>query len=147
MYFWNINALKNDIKENNFKDKEAFPYILFTIVFYLILIEMMSFDCYYIENIWDKILIGIDIIIPIVGMIYAYKQNGGENGVDFANKYFSISFVMTIRFFVYIIPLMILLIFLGYESVSTTSIEVVFLAVVQILFYFYIVKHIKDVAR
>jgi uncharacterized membrane protein len=147
MYFWNIKALKNDIKENNFKDKEAFPYILMTIGFYLVAIEMMTFDIYYLENIWDKILIVIDILVPIVGMIYAYKKNGGEDGVNFANNYFAISFVMTIKFLLYIIPMIILLVFLGYESTSTTAIEVMVLTGVQILLYFYIVKHIKDVAR
>jgi len=93
------------------------------------------------DNFWTYTTSVIGILIPILGTIYAYKKNGGENGKNFANKYFSISFVMGIRFLAYLIPIMIILI--GYweyrfgeqELIPVTPFEVILQAIWYGLLY------------
>lgn len=64
---------------------------------------------YFIENISTS-------IIEIIGTIFI--ANGGAKGTDFLGKYFSISFVVSIRFTLVIIPLYLLYLF-SYDYLIT----------------------------
>jgi len=56
MYFWNINALKKEIRSRNFTDKEALPYIVVTIFLYMLGIELTAlWGTMDAGNIWDSV--------------------------------------------------------------------------------------------
>ena len=100
-------------------------------------------------NLWDGIDSFLSIAVPVVGTVYAYKKNGGELGKDFANKYFSIGFVLGIRFLVYLIlPMVILTIYWsidnGNEETETTFVEIFILYTWYIYFYYQLGKHISE---
>jgi len=154
MYFWKIESLKSDINNKKLDEKASFPYILITIALYIFFAEVMAYiPSEEEDNLWTYTTSVIGILMPILGTIYAYKKNGGENGKSFANKSFSISFVMGIRFLVYLIPIMIILI--GYweyrygeqELISVTPFEVILHALWYGLLYYKIAKHISDVSK
>ena len=151
MYFWNINALKEDIKQGDFTDKQVISYIVLSLFLYSVGLEFAYLfpltEPNY--NIWDGIDSFLSIAVPVAGTLYAYKKNGGEVGKDFANKYFSIGFVLGIRFFVYLIlPMVILTIYWSIdnrnEETETTFVEIFILYAWYILFYYQLGKHISE---
>ena len=152
MYFWNINMLKEDIKSGNFGDKEAIVYIVISLALYSIGLELVSL-LPMIENynLWDYVNSFLSVLVPVLGTIYAYKKNGGDEGKDFANKYFSIGFVMGIRFLVYFIGVIVLLIiywsyvFPNNEEMPTTFVEVLLFFIWYVALYFQIAKHIEEI--
>lgn len=153
MYFWKIELLKDDIRNNKFDDKALLPYIILTIALYTFGTEIMAYSPYEEVNIWTYVLSFMNILIPIVGTVYIYNKNGGANGTNFANKYFSISFVVGIRFLIYLIPMIIILI--GYweftfpekETPPTTFFEVSVLSLWYIFLYLNIAKHIGTLSK
>lgn len=152
MYFWNINMLKEDIKSGNFGDKEAIVYIVISLALYSIGLELVSlFPLIENYNLWDYVNSFLSVLVPVLGTIYVYKKNGGAEGKDFANKYFSIGFVMGIRFLVYFIGVIVLLIiywsyvFPNNEEMPTTFVEVLLFFIWYVALYFQIAKHIEEI--
>ncbi|MFP4550478.1 MAG: hypothetical protein ACLFNT_06710, partial [Spirochaetales bacterium] len=69
------------------------------------LVESWGYVPYEGTDIWTYVLSFLKVIIPVAGTIYAYQRNGGRNGTGFAKKFFSIGFVIGIRFLVCGVPL------------------------------------------
>ena len=121
MYFWKINELKKQIVERGLSEAQVFYYILLFVGFSIAGVELVGYFPYEEPNGWSYLQSGLNFIIPIAGTIAAYHVNGGENGKAFAAKYFSISFVVLVRFLVYLIPVMVVL-FVYYElSINWSS--------------------------
>lgn len=151
MYFWNINKLKKDIKNNTFTEKDRFLYGFIYIGLGIIATEAIMFmpkeklnSC----DIFDAISTSI---IAITGIILAFKANGGASGIDFLGKYFSISFVITIRFTIlFIVSNTILQVYYVFaypdqDIVGTTFLESLILLFWNSLLFWRIIKHIGDV--
>jgi hypothetical protein len=88
----------------------------------------------------------------ILGTIMAFRANGGESGVQFAARYFSIGLVATIRFMILLIPIMIAMMIYWFTSydmeneIPTSGFEVAVLSIWYALLYAYIAKQIRHVA-
>ena len=152
MYFWNIEALKSDIKRGEFTDREAISYIVVSLFLYSLGTELIVlFPAEAAHNVWDGVNSLLNIIIPVVGTLYAYKKNGGASGRDFANKYFSIGFVMGIRFLVYLIGVIFLLaIYWSFvvpdevDTIPTTWVEALLFSGWYAMLYYKIGEHIGE---
>jgi len=150
MYFWNIDALIEDIKQGNFTDKEVLPYIILTLFLYNLGFELVyRFPAEESYNLWDTIDAILSVVIPIAGTLYAYKMNGGAAGKDFANKYFSIGFVLGVRFLVYFVVLVVVLgiywsVAFEDEEVQTTFIEIVVFCLWYVLYFYQLGKYISE---
>ena len=151
MYFWKVEKLKEDIQTNKLMEKDRFIYALIYIVLGAIAMEVLLLMPIEDGNIWDLINGVVNVLIVTLGTIYAFKANGANDGNDFLGKYFSIGFVVTIRFLVYAIPLFILL-FAYYfyafgeeEEIPTNYIDVIPFLVWYIAMYWRIYVHIKQV--
>ncbi|AEF55318.1 hypothetical protein [Marinomonas posidonica] len=150
MYFWNIEALKNDIRADNFSEKERFIYFVIYFVFSAIGLELVMYMPIENANLWDYVDSFLNILIVLVGTVFAYKANGSSSGNDFLGKYFSISFVVLIRFLIYLIPLLVSYIIYyeyaySYEEVATNYIDVIPFLVLSSLLYWNICRHIEQV--
>jgi hypothetical protein len=153
MYFWNIEALKSDIKRGEFTDREAISYIVVSLFLYSLGTELIVlFPAEAVYNVWDGVNSLLNIIIPVVGTLYAYKKNGGASGRDFANKYFSIGFVMGIRFLVYLIGVIFLLVIYWsfvvpdeVDTIPTTWVEVLLFSGWYAMLYYKIGEHIGEI--
>jgi len=150
MYFWKIDRLKEDIKNGELVEKDKFIYALIYIVLCEVALYTMAWIPIEDGNVWDVIDTVVNVLIVLVGTIYAYKANGGNTGSDFLGRFFSIGFVVSVRFFVLLIPIMVVLVLYYYvltedELIATTAIDVVPFIVWYAALYWRICKHIGDV--
>lgn len=117
MYFWNIGKLKEDIRSDNLTEKERFFYALVHLSLGAIFLEMVGYSSLAsdISNDADVLSSATYILTVIVGTILAFKANGANGGVDFLGRYFSIGFVMDVRFLAYAVPsIAVYVLFVGY---------------------------------
>ena len=107
MYFWNINALKEDIKNNRLSERQRFFYVLLFLTFLIGVYEsnyLFSVET-HLKNIEDIVVSIILFCMSLITMVLMYKVNNGD---DFLGKYFSISCVVNIRLIIIIMPILIL---------------------------------------
>jgi hypothetical protein len=143
MYFWNINKLKQQLIETGLTERQLFYYILIAVAFEAISYEMTTYLPYTEPNSWSYVESVFNILIPIIGSIAAFRANGGDSGIKFVERYFSIGFVVSIRFLILLIPLIGLVDWPDYPN----SIDVITFSSLYVAMYARIVKHIADVAK
>jgi uncharacterized membrane-anchored protein YitT (DUF2179 family) len=108
MYFWNIEKLKEDIRADRVTEKDRFIYALIYLAFSVISFEFLTHVPFELksEGARDIAVSAINVLIILAGTIFAFKANGSIDGIDFLGKYFSIGFVLEVRFTVFILPLL-----------------------------------------
>lgn len=152
MYIWKIEKLKEDLINDAVTQRDHFFYYFISMVVFLIAIEMIVRFSTESPNIWDNIYSLSNMLIPLVGTILTFRANGGANGKDFLGRYFSVGFVVTVRFLVWLLPIFIVLaiyysLFYSEEDVvASTPIDVIPFIIWTFLLYWRIVKHVKDVS-
>ena len=152
MYFWKIDLLKQQLSSQGLTEKQLYYYILVNASLSAISMEVVAYFSETSPNSWSYFQSVIDIAIVILGTIMAFRANGGESGVQFAARYFSIGLVATIRFMILLIPIMIAMMIYWRSSydmeneIPTTGIEVAILSIWFALLYAYIAKQIRQVA-
>lgn len=67
-------------------------------------------------SIWHLLWWIISIIILFCGVFYAFKKNGGNEGIDFINKFVILSWIVSCRTFVVIVPILVLISFILHKS-------------------------------
>lgn len=152
MYFWNILQLKEDIRSGDFGEKDRFIYAFIYIALATIGMEVSGIIPLEDRNIWDNVSVIGNILIPIIGTIFAYRANGGRNGRDFLGRFFSIGFVLFIRFLVLLVPIIMTL--FGYyiyayaeeDKILTSPIDVAVIQTWLALLYIRTCKHMADVS-
>ena len=152
MYFWKIDLLKQQLSTHGLTEKQLYYYILAYVALSAIGIEAIGYIPEVSPNSWSYVQSILNVTIPILGTIMAFRANGGESGVQFAGRYFSIGLVATIRFMVLLIPIMIAMMIYWFSSygmeneIPTTGIEVALFSIWDALLYAYIAKHVRQVA-
>ncbi|WP_372378341.1 hypothetical protein ACBZ91_04335 [Vibrio natriegens] len=109
MYFWNIEALKRDILGGRLTEKDRFIYALIYIVSSAAAFEYFQGSNNEYTNIWDQIEAISNVVVVLAGTYFTYRANGANSGRDFLGRYFSLGFVVTIRFSVILFPIVVLL--------------------------------------
>lgn len=151
MYFWKIEALKEDIKNNRFTEKDRFVYGLIYIVLCAGGMEAMMRLPIESPNVWDTIGSLGNILITFIGTIIVYRSNGGAAGKDFLGRYFSIGFVVGIRFLVLLIPMLAALAayyiyaFPGEVPIVSTPADILPFTIWYAFLFWRISKHVSDV--
>jgi hypothetical protein len=95
MYFWDIDALKEDLSNNEVNEEHKFIYAFIYIIIASVNYEAHPYYSLNVMNLWNIIAAVSSVIIVTVGTLYAYKVNGGNAGEDFLGRYFSIGFAAT----------------------------------------------------
>jgi uncharacterized membrane-anchored protein YitT (DUF2179 family) len=151
MYFWRIEKLKEDIRANRLTEKDRFIYALIYIAVSAAAMEVMLYIPLENTNGWDFINSLSNVLIATVGTLFAFKANGSGNGKDFLGKFLSIGFVVSIRFLVYMIPLMIALsvyYFFAFEEedvIPSSVADVIPFLIWYVAIYWRLCVHIKQV--
>jgi hypothetical protein len=151
MYFWKIENLKKDIQEKKITEKDNFIYFFITTILGLTLIDLDLFISSEGTSIWDILNNAwrevSNVFIVILGILFAFKANGGTSGTNFLEKFFSISFVISIRF-----TDILILIFIGlglhhffFKAQETTFLDTFVIFIWHTGMYWRIFKHIRDV--
>jgi uncharacterized membrane-anchored protein YitT (DUF2179 family) len=152
MYFWKLDSLKKQLVEQGLTQYQMYCYILVYVSLTAIVVELMKYLPPESHNVWTYAESVLNIVIPILGTILIFRANGGASGVQFAARYFSIGFVVTIRFLVLLVPVTIAMViywFFTYEGVETPTsfIEVAVFSAWYALLYADIARHVRAVAR
>lgn len=87
MYFWNINRLKQQLIETGLTEKQIFYYIFIFVALEAISIETTGYYPYTEPDLWSHVGSALNIIIPIIGTIAAFRANGGSSGINFVERY------------------------------------------------------------
>ncbi|MFZ6760721.1 hypothetical protein ACO0K9_26235 [Undibacterium sp. Ji50W] len=155
MYFWKIDALKRHLAHGSLSEKQMYGYMMAYLVFSATAVEMMRYLPEKEPNAWTYYGSMMNLLIPVVGTMMAFRANGGESGVQFLQRYMSISLVVTIRYMAMILmiglPLAVLLIAIAIlmtdfkNNFAGSPLEIVSSCAYALL-YFFIVKHIREVA-
>lgn len=156
MYFWKVTLLKQHLIKNRLTETQLFCYILT----YIAMSAISSMDIFgdfpaTEPDLWIYADSALNILIPIIGTFAAFHANGGGTGVNFAERYFSLGLVVTIRFVVLLIPVIALITVYwaytyGLESDSpdpSSSIVFPVIWIWYIAMYANIAKHIGNVAK
>jgi hypothetical protein len=147
MYFWKIDKLKQDLIKKPLSESESFKYLFIFFVGLAIAISSLYFVEKSILEIYSLI---IDMFIMVIGLYYVYKCNKGANGNNFLQKFFSIGWVVGIRWFVFMILIFLLYygiigFFFGVPDKVGLN-EMILQNLLTIIYYWRVGKHIKEVA-
>jgi len=147
MYFWKIGKLKEDIRNNSLTSQDNYYYLLSYTTLYTILLIVAVVRLYDSMGIWMAV---IQVLLFVGGTYYAYYSNGRAKGKDFSKRFFSIAWVFLIRatFFMTIgmLNLYVMTHLFGMEKLLTVGSSAIIGLLFEMLFYWRIGKHIKDVA-
>lgn len=147
MYFWRIEKLKSEMAARPLSEREALPYLVVYVAFFAALSSIPD----PIINVWDGLGAAWSIALAVFGTIYIYRQNGGANGQHFLQRYFAISWVVTIRWLVLVLFVAIafftFLAVLGKDAEETTWYDFLFFAAVEAIVYWRIGRHVRDLAQ
>lgn len=152
MYIWNIDKLKNDLISNNLSQRAVLIYVLLYVAPSVLILEIEYYSSpNENSNSFDFLLSVLIIIITIFGTIYTYFKNGASHGVSFAERYFSIGFVVLLRMCVFILPVMLfiyLYIYWDTEEVNGTTWQDVLVVIgFQLFFYWRVGHHMGSIFR
>lgn len=130
MYFWRIEELKRKHVGGSLTDREILPYFLIfvglTALVTILPVESMSY--------WDYIGAIGTFLLTVFGTVYVYRYNGGATGSHFLQRYFSIGWVVAVRWSVIVMPLLVALLFLlDSPAKHTTSYVALFFFVAEVV--------------
>lgn len=150
MYLLNINKLKNNILTGHFSERDRFLYLLMYLVLNAASVEYLTTTARAEAGLRDYLLAIYSVSLVGVGTYVAYLANGAAAGRDFVGKFFAVSLVMTIRFLLFILPLIAGWVYIsfsaavrGESAVNEYFIEVPFIAW-GLLLYYRIYRHMAD---
>lgn len=147
MYFWKIDLLKAQLIAKGLTESQTYLYTLAYIIFSTFMVELMRYSPDTVFNEWTHFSSTMNVLIPVAGTMMAFRANGGASGVQFLQRYLSISIVASIRFMVFvIIPLMVAIAILNPESPVSGSPFEILLSGCDALLFVFIVKHMREVA-
>ncbi|KZN55265.1 hypothetical protein [Pseudoalteromonas luteoviolacea] len=144
MYFWNIWALKSDLRANQLTPKYDLKYLIAIII--LTSLRNTPTDT---SNGYDYLSLLLDLLMFMISTWYCFKINGGDTGQDFLRRYLSIFWVVGIRVLVCTVPISIsvyslIYITRGESSEETTLFDLLFILLFSGVYYWHVIAQIKD---
>ena len=115
MIFWNIEKLLNELSSQKLTQKELFSYLFGLTVLENIVSNPFFLEDSYLSPIFEWFDWGIFLFCSLISVGVCFISNGGNKGNNFIERYISIQFVMTIRYFAFFIFSAIILIFCGFN--------------------------------
>lgn len=146
MYFIKYHPLKDQLRKRTITDREALPYF---VIFTALTALVCGFPLTHGFNSWDTVSVFMSTGLAIGGVMYAYLNNGGSRGYDLIQKYVVLGWVVSVRCILALIPLGIFLYLIGefmglIDSEATGWFDVAIIAIMEIILYQRIGRHIKD---
>lgn len=107
MYLWNIKALKKNLGTKALTEAETFWYFFAVITLETLFYNMTSlFPGDEPLEVWDYVEYLGAVIFTLGGTYVVYRANSGASGRQFLSRYFPLMWVLTIRFLVFMIPIL-----------------------------------------
>lgn len=137
MYFVSATHLVHKFKHGNFQASEAGPYFMA----YMIISAIEWILALQEPNVWDYAGRLASLVITIFGVLYLKEQNGGTFDNDFFNKYFCLGWIVSVRIFLWMIPLAMALVFFEFGSrpdQSRKPMDAIVCAAIEIAHYIWL---------
>lgn len=141
MYFWNIKAVRADLKSGRLTEAHVLPYFLLLELLWLLPLLITEE-----QNTWSRASTIFTIVLMLVQIWAAFKVNGAP-GKDFLLRFIVLSWVLSVRFLLIVSAGILFLSFLFMAITKDDTIAIAILTMVLEIFYAWrIVKHMKDIA-
>jgi len=95
MYFIKYNPLKEQLRERSFTDRDGLPYYILYVAASTFL---LGFPLTRTDGL-EVLSASINSIVVILGILYAYRKNGGISGYDFMQKSIVLGWIVFFRCF------------------------------------------------
>ena len=145
MYVFNIDALKEQLRNQQFSQANALGYLLgLTFLWYLPIGWIGNGDTG-----WDYASFWASLVTILGGTFMAYRANGGAQGTQFLERFLSLLWVVFWR----LIPMFFLLAWIagilrtmtyGEGHYQLTAFGFVFSVVAEVLYYQRVYSHMKQ---
>lgn len=148
MYIWKTAALATDIKNNSIGTNEWKKYYLAVSIFMTLAMYLTALTPR--ENMVAVLVEAIAAVgILIFGVSITYQSNKGDSGSDYIQRMTALTFPISIKIFLLSLLAGVLIGVLSeVASLSDTVLEwlmVVFVTVIQVIFFWCINVHIKHI--
>lgn len=144
MYFWRVEELKTVLATRPMSDREALPYLIAFVALSGAAAGGPPLETF---NFWDWLQVGWSVALALVGTVSIYRRNGGERGQQFLQRYLALGWVVSIRWVLFLIPLLVLYAVGMGDAGETTASDALFFAAIEAVLYWRIGWHIHDLAR
>ena len=154
MYIWSIKQLKQDLMANRLAENYKFYYFFIFVLLFTTFYEVSIFLASEVNDL-DKFQSILGIVVQSVGLIIAYRVNGGKLGKDFLTRGICLYVVLCVRFIAYtLIAIASYTFFLWLFSLFipeqylgnvANAITVSTIPLLEIAFYWRFVVHMKEV--
>jgi uncharacterized RDD family membrane protein YckC len=151
VYSWQIKRLKYELAWGRQSVRQTLVYLSCILTIQIGLRALAQFIGEP-PSLWDHIDTAAFFFLLITGAIYGFFANGGKTGRDFISRYIALAWVFGVRFAV-MVELPLTFCFYGLPSlfiempVQTQWYDVLFSACLRLVFYFFLARHVSDVAH
>jgi hypothetical protein len=160
MYFWRIHRMKADLAARELPPRSVVGYVLA----YLLLMNLATLPEFFSPSTetaftfsWPVVVFVLaSVAILVVGLMAAYRANGGDDGRDLAGRLLALSWVLGLRVTMLFLPLFIALM-IGFVVLEpgpvkelpagTMSVLLGFVLMINVFFFWRLAHHLRDVNR
>ena len=114
MYFWNLTALLKELRKGKISQNDVLPYLLVAATLWCCLPLIMPPN--------DYVGVGLTLLWTLLMIGFSYYWNQQIDKKDFLIRYMTLSWVVSIRYLVFVLPALLLIIvaqetllMMGYE--------------------------------
>jgi hypothetical protein len=155
MYLWKVDSLVEDFKSGRVSQKEEFKYMLISVIV-MVFASDPVLHIGYSYNYYDAIGSVVTLGISMLGIYYCYKINSSGDNKDFVVRVMCIGLPVVVRVLAVMIPVFsvvgILEAVIFYPKslaeglLKNTPIQVAFVLVFMVAYYWYLSTKIKAVS-
>ncbi len=149
MIIFKFDIAKEKLRNRDFTDQKILPYF---IIFFLLYSNIFFDNVGTTVNSWDYLSGILSSMVSVLGIVYAYKCNGGSDGYDFIQKFVIINLIVFIRCIFFILLFMFFAVIIGNKfgfinNKASTIYDVIILVIVEVFFFQRIGHHIRDTIK
>jgi len=149
MYFWKVDDLVADFRENKVTAKEEVKYMIcWCCIASLVSWSEMTVPTQY--NVFDFAGFYFSCFLSVLGVYICYKINSAGDGKDFIVRIICISIPVLIRIVVFYVPIYLCFLFIGLIELDGISITNLWNCVLSIswsiIWLWYLCKKMKAVS-
>ena len=145
MYWWHIEDLKTRLSAGPLPSRLAFQYgVIFIVCSSLVGLQQEGRH----QDAWGVVNQIGGAIVAFLGTLWCYKANGGAQGRDFLDRYFSVSFVVAVRCMPAVLGLVLLWVTMHgiHGTQHTTGVEALGGLLVGGIYFWRTAFHIRSVS-
>jgi len=147
MHIWNIDKLKKSLGKGTFPEDDQFKYLLANVIIGPLPIQFKTLHYEY-KSYWL-----FTFAITIFGIIYCFNMNSGKKGSHFLSRFLSVSFVINIRLYFFLLPIILIVLIAAFAfdfgGLSSDAIEYIIVAgfcLFELFYYWRVGYHLKEVS-